>query len=148
MSPEQARGGRVDRRSDIWSFGVVLWEMLTGERLFTGETASDVLAQVLTKEPDWTSLPAGTPAPIRRLLERCLCKEKRHRLAGISAALCAIDESQAGDRTVETRERFPWRYVSAVLAVALVATLWGWWRNPPPVERSTKRLRVVAPKPR
>ena len=142
MSPEQARGGRVDRRSDIWSFGVVLWEMLTGERLFTGETASDVLAQVLTKEPDWTSLPAGTPAPIRRLLERCLCKEKWHRLAGISAALFAIDESQSGGETVAARERIPWRYVAAALGVALVVSILGSLLSPSSVERTPTRLHV------
>ena len=72
MSPEQARGIAVDKRADVWAFGVVLWEMLTGQRLFAGATVSDTLAAVLKTEPDWTTLPAGTPAPIRTLLRRCL----------------------------------------------------------------------------
>ena len=63
MSPEQARGKAVDKRADIWAFGAVLYEMLTGRRAFGGETVSDTLAAVLTKEPDWSALPAGTPDP-------------------------------------------------------------------------------------
>jgi serine/threonine protein kinase len=72
MSPEQAAGKPVDRRSDLWAFGVVLLEMLTGRRVFDGETVSHVLAAVLKEEPDWARLPADTPAPVRRLLRRCL----------------------------------------------------------------------------
>jgi len=75
MSPEQARGKPVDKRADIWAFGVVLFEMLTGKRLFNGETVSDVMAAVLTKEPDWSALPAGTPPSIGVLLQRCLRRE-------------------------------------------------------------------------
>ena len=68
MSPEQARGKAVDRRTDVWALGAVLWEMLTGRQLFGGETISDIVAAVLTREPDWAALPAGTPAAVRRLL--------------------------------------------------------------------------------
>ena len=72
MSPEQARGKAVDKRSDIWAFGVVLFEMLSGKkRLFAGETVSDVLTAVLTRDPDWTSLPQVTPSRVRQLLRRC-----------------------------------------------------------------------------
>ena len=92
MSPEQARGHKADRRADIWSFGVVLYEMLTGRRAFTGDTVSDVLAAVLRAELDWDSLPPQTPPAIRRLLERCLTKDKRRRLGAISEATFAIDE--------------------------------------------------------
>ena len=72
MSPEQARGKTLDRRADIWSFGCVLFEMLTGSMAFSGETISDTLAAVLTKEPDWGRLPAATPQGVRRLVEKCL----------------------------------------------------------------------------
>src|SRR6516164_3069508 len=75
MSPEQARGKTVDRRADIWAFGVVLYEMFTGQRLFGGETVSDTLAAVITKEPDWEALPPSTPPRIRELTRRCLTKE-------------------------------------------------------------------------
>jgi serine/threonine-protein kinase len=81
MSPEQAAGKAVDKRSDLWAFGVVLLEMLTGRPVFTGETVSHVLAAVLAKDPDWTALPADTPAPIRKLLRRCLEKDRKRRLA-------------------------------------------------------------------
>ena len=72
MSPEQAKGKTVDRRADVWAFGVVFYEMLTGRQLYAGETISEILAAVIMKEPDWTRLPADTPPRIRRLLERCL----------------------------------------------------------------------------
>jgi len=86
MSPEQARGRPVDRRADIWSFGCVLFEMLTGQRAFDGETVTDVLAAVVTRDPDWNALPAATPASMRRLLVRCLDKDPRTRLRDIGEA--------------------------------------------------------------
>ena len=70
MSPEQARGKAVDRRADVWAFGAVLWEMLTGRQLFGGDTVSDIVAAVLTREPDWSALPASTPTSVQRLLRR------------------------------------------------------------------------------
>src|SRR5262249_14960881 len=80
MSPEQARAKPVDRRADIWAFGVVLYEMLTGRRLFgSGDTMTDIIAAVVTREPDWSALPTSTPPHIRRLLERCLRKEMKTR---------------------------------------------------------------------
>ena len=96
MSPEQARGRSVDRRADIWSFGVVLFEMLTGGRLFEGETVSDTLASVLKTEPAWDTLPAATPVPIRRLLRRCLQKDPRRRLRHVGDAILEIDQALAG----------------------------------------------------
>ena len=75
MSPEQARGVAVDKRTDIWAFGCVLYEMLTGRTAFPGETVSDTLAAVLEREPDWNALPADTPSSVRRLLRRCLEKD-------------------------------------------------------------------------
>lgn len=72
MSPEQAKGQRVDKRSDIWAFGCVLFEMLTGHRAFAGDTAAEVVANVLTRQPDWNRLPRGTPGPLTHLIRRCV----------------------------------------------------------------------------
>ena len=93
MSPEQASGSPLDKRADIWSFGVVLFEMLTGQRMFTGETVSHVLAAVLKTEPDWTALPSETPTAIARLLHRCLKKERRLRVPDIAVARFEIDDA-------------------------------------------------------
>ena len=81
MSPEQAKGKPVDRRADIWAFGAVLYEMLTGHRAFPGEDVTDTLAFVITQEPDWTALPGSTPPSVRTLLRRCLEKDRKRRLA-------------------------------------------------------------------
>jgi hypothetical protein len=91
MSPEQARGRAVDRRTDIWAFGAVLWEMLTGRELFTGETVTDVLAAVLTREPDWTALPPSTPPRLAALLRRCLERDPRRRLQAMGEARLALE---------------------------------------------------------
>ena len=96
MSPEQARGAVVGRKADIWVFGVVLLEMLTGRSVFVGNTVSDTLALVLTKDPDWTSLPSTTPPAIRRLLRRCLDKEPKQRLSAIGDARLEIDDAKGG----------------------------------------------------
>jgi Tol biopolymer transport system component len=93
MSPEQARGLPVDKRTDIWAFGCVLYEMLSGRVAFAGETTSDVIARILEREPDWSALPADTPAPTRRLLLRCLAKDPRKRLRDISDVRLEIDAS-------------------------------------------------------
>jgi serine/threonine-protein kinase len=92
MSPEQAKGLAADRRSDVWAFGVVLLELLTGQRAFAGDTASEVLAAVLLKEP---AIPGGLSPPIERLLRRCLKKDPRHRLQAIGEARIAIAEAEA-----------------------------------------------------
>jgi hypothetical protein len=95
MAPEQARGRAVDRRADVWAFGVVLYEMLTGRRAFEGEDVSDILASVLRQDIDWSALPATTPAPVRRLLRRCLERDPRKRLRSIGDARLEIDEPDA-----------------------------------------------------
>lgn len=95
MSPEQARGKPVDKRADVWAFGCVLYEMLTGRRAFEGETVSDTLAAVLMKEPDWTALPQQTPTRIKDLLRRCLRREAKQRLHDIADARLELEESAA-----------------------------------------------------
>jgi dipeptidyl aminopeptidase/acylaminoacyl peptidase len=97
MSPEQARGRPVDRRTDIWSFGVVLYEMLSGRALFAGETVSDVLAGVLAREIDWAPLPAQTPPSVRRLLGRCLERDPRERLRDIGDARHELQPPGVGE---------------------------------------------------
>jgi eukaryotic-like serine/threonine-protein kinase len=107
MSPEQARGKPVDKRADIWAFGVVLWEMLTGRRLFEGETVSDVLAAVLRAEPDWAALPEQTPGKIRDLLRKCLRRDAKLRLRDIGDARLDLEElGTAGASSASGRSPF------------------------------------------
>src|SRR6185503_4115906 len=116
MSPEQAKGRAADRRSDVWAFGVVLYEMLTGRRPFDGEVVSETFASILAREPDWSALPSDTPPPIRRLLRRCLEKDRRRRLADMSDARLEIDDVLSGHHAdlpiavsgSRTRERLAW----------------------------------------
>ena len=96
MAPEQARGKTVDKRADIWGFGCVLFELLTGKRAFEGEEITDVLARVIERDPDWSRLPASTPPALRTLLQRCLTKDPRARMRDIGDARFVIDEIEAG----------------------------------------------------
>jgi serine/threonine protein kinase len=141
MSPEQAAGKAVDRRADIWSYGVVLWEMLTGERLFDGETVSHTLADVLRAPIDFKKLPKGTPRSIRTLLERCLDRNVKSRLRDIGEARVAIQNYLANpaapvERNEAAPSRVPLRF--AFLAAAATAVLagstatWLWFRQPVP----------------
>ena len=132
MSPEQARGLAVDKRTDIWAFGCVLFEMLTGRRAFEGATITDTFARILDHEPDWTALPSDTPATIRTLLERCLRKDPKRRLHDIADGLIELEDSgsapgssaDAGMATARLvarhrrRERLVWIVVAASLAIA------------------------------
>src|SRR5262249_27943430 len=97
MSPEQASGKAAGRRSDIWSFGAVLFEMLTGRHAFAGESVSDTLASVLKLDPDWSALPSGTPPPICKLIRRCLTKDRRQRLQAIGEARIIIADPKSSD---------------------------------------------------
>jgi serine/threonine protein kinase len=136
MSPEQARGKSADRRADIWAFGVVLYEMLSGKRLYAGETAQDTLAHVITKEPTWETLPSGTPTPIRHLIERCLTKDPRSRLQAIGEARIIIERYLANpsastssiERFIvpksESRRSVPWIVAGVCFAVALAMLMW------------------------
>ena len=126
MSPEQARGQTVDQRADIWAFGVVLWEMVTGRRLFGGETVSDTLAAVLKSEPDWEN----APPEWRRLLRACLAKDPRQRLRNIADALRLVDDdysrldSTAG--TARTGRRRALRALAATLTVLAAGGIGVW----------------------
>jgi len=139
MAPEQARGKAVDKRADIWAFGVVVYEMLTGRRAFDGDEMSDVLAAVLRQDIDWTALPAGTPIRLRRLLERCLDRDSRTRLRDIGEARVEIAKVESGtpDRgsgVVSTPAVLPARrrgsrsmvLIAGVLVLAAVAAA-SWW---------------------
>jgi len=97
MSPEQAKGKPVDRRADIWAFGCLLYEMLTGRPAFDGETTTELLAAVIRGEPDWDALPATTPPKVRELLRRCLVKDPKQRLQAIGEARIAVEETLTGD---------------------------------------------------
>ena len=150
MAPEQARGKAVDRRADIWAFGVVLYEMLTGRRMFEGDHTSDVLAAVLRQEIDWTALPADTPPGVRQLLERCLDRDVRQRLRDIGEARVALGARRDADQpsaataaaalpaAVPPRtSRLPHvlRMVTGALVVAVAASSATWWatRQPAPL---------------
>ena len=124
MSPEQARGAAVDRRSDIWSFGCLLFEMLSGQLAFDAPSVPDVIAAVLTREPDWSKLPRATPAPLRRLLERCLEKDVDRRLRDAGDARLELDELLAAATARRSASRPSWAWlVAAALVVALAMAL-------------------------
>jgi len=153
MAPEQAKGKPVDRRADVWALGAVLYEMLTGQRAFHGEDTTDTIVAVLSQEPDWSSLPADTPVPIRRMMRRCLQKDRRRRLDSAAAVRLEIDDALSGayDTAVPTvasgtraRAVLPWA-VAAASAVVLAAVLLAWapWRSAPVA--SETRLDVVTP---
>jgi eukaryotic-like serine/threonine-protein kinase len=127
MSPEQARGLPVDKRTDIWAFGCVLFEMLSGRRPFDGDTLTDTFAHILEGEPDWAALPAETPAPIRRLLRRCLRKDAPRRLHDVADAAIEIDECDVTEPSSGPAPGVPrasretrWWILAAVLVIAAV----------------------------
>ena len=148
MSPEQARGQAVDRRTDIWAFGVVLFEMLTGRRIFLGDTVSDTLAAVLRADIDWDALPESTPSSVRRLLRRCLERDRKKRLGFAGDARLEIDDAlvepeepaspagpSRGHRVVTT--------LSVILATLALAAL---WLSPEPATtKEVYRLNVAMP---
>ncbi len=144
MSPEQARGKPVDKRSDIWSFGVVLFEMLAGQRLFDGETVTDVLASVVKEPIRWDALPTTTPASLRRLLERCLERDPKARLRDIGEARLALARPGPATAEAPTRAtRSPWPLVAAALAIAGAAAAAGWYAHRPP-RLEVRKLDIAA----
>ena len=124
MSPEQARGQTVDKRTDIWAFGCVLFEMLAGQRAFEGDTVTDTLVRVLEREPEWTALPATTPEPVRKLLRRCLQKDPGRRVRDIGDARQQLDETpDAPSQTRAPRGQWWWAIgLASLLIVALVSS--------------------------
>ena len=119
MSPEQARGHIVDKRTDIWAFGCVLYEMLTGRAAFTGGSVSDTIAAVLGSEPDWDALPKGTPLAVRQLLQRCLEKDPTRRLRDLGDVRSTIDDLR-GDSTTRARQSSRTRRSLPAAVVTLV----------------------------
>ena len=149
MSPEQAKGKRVDRRAGIWAFGAVLYEMLTGRRAFFGEDVSDTLAAVLRAEPEWNALPAETHGALGNVLRLCLTKDVKLRVRDIGDVRLAMDGSfVSASQTSEPKEpeprALPW-------AVAIVASLvsgvavWSLTRPEPPPPELTKRFAITLP---
>jgi len=153
MSPEQAKAKPVDRRADIWAFGCVLYEMLTGKMAFHGETVTDTLAAVIMKEPDWSQLPAGTPMRVRVLLQRCLQKDAKQRLRDIGDARISLDEvlSGAPEGAAALAAAMPtWRralpWVAGLLAVAITAAaVWTLKPSPAPPARPVTRTVITLP---
>ena len=143
MSPEQAKGKPVDKRADIWAFGCVLYEMLTGKRAFGGDDVTDTIAAVVRAEPEWGALPANTPAPIRKLLRRCLQKDRRERVPDIAVARLDINEATATPASADVSpisftqpagwtRALPWTVAGALgIGLALVLALWPPWRKAP-----------------
>jgi Tol biopolymer transport system component len=123
MSPEQAKGQPVDARSDIWAFGCVAYEMLTGTRPFAGEDVAETLAAVLRAEPDWTALPANTTVPMRRLLTRCLQKDRRRRLAAIADARLELEDAKSPSVTPRPRSRQVAGIVAGAAIIAAIAAV-------------------------
>jgi Tol biopolymer transport system component len=135
MSPEQARGKAVDKRADIWAFGCVLYEMLSGRPAFAGETITDVLAAVVKSEPDWNAV----PQKVRRLLASCMEKDPKRRLQAIGDYRLLLEEQlQAGSLR---HSRLSWVVAAALAVIAIVAGV-GWWRATRPVDRPLMRLEV------
>src|SRR5688572_4740130 len=156
MSPEQARGRDADKRADVWAFGVVLFEMLSGSRLFTGETISDTLAAVLRQDLPWSALPPDLPAEIRRLLRRTLERDRRNRLHDIADARIVLEEvARGGGRDVvataaagpapDSRRRL--MAAAGVVAALALGFSAGRWSTPAPVTVETSTIRLVIPMP-
>jgi WD40 repeat protein len=158
MAPEQARGKAVDRRADIWAFGVVVYEMLTGQRAIRGEEASDVMAAVLRQDIDWSALPVGTPSRLRRLLERCLERDPKTRLRDIGEARVEIARIEAGASDaafisnspasaprVRLIRILPWALFAAVSLGLVGFLLWSPWRTAPLVTGLSARFQYALP---
>jgi Tol biopolymer transport system component len=142
MAPEQAKGRPADRRSDIWAFGIVLYEMLTGDRMFGGDSVPETLASVMKDPITFGKLPAETPAPLRKLVSRCLDRDPRRRLQSIGEARIVLEEVLAGGAETESpqpatiaapRARWPWVAAAVAMLVALGAIAWIWSRPAPPL---------------
>ena len=144
MSPEQAKGRDADKRTDVWAFGCVLFEMLTGKKAFDGEDATDIIAAVVRGEPDWKALPSETPAAIRTLLKGCLEKDRRERIADVSTVLFVLKQPSVIERSDDAVPKLgppeggtqvlPWAAAAALATTALIVTLvlWAPWKKASP----------------
>jgi eukaryotic-like serine/threonine-protein kinase len=154
MSPEQAKGKAVDRRADIWAFGCVLYEMLTGKMAFHGESVTDTLAAVIKEEPDWSELPAGTPIGVRALLQRCLRKELRQRLQAIGDARISLEDILSGtpdlvsaalaESSAKARRSWAAAGIAVVLGLAALSFALLYFRGKTPAAR-TVRFEIPVP---
>jgi Tol biopolymer transport system component len=148
MSPEQAKGKPVDRRADIWAFGVVLFEMLTGRMMYTGETVSETLASVIKDAVDLSGLPADTPPAVRRMLKRCLEKDPQRRLQAIGEARIAIEDAAVEEpapvaapvAVAQVRRGAPWWAIGVAAAIPLIVLGGMLWLATRPVERPMQRF--------
>ena len=158
MAPEQARGKSVDKRADIWAFGVVLFEMLTARAAFAGDTIADTIAAVVSREPDWTALPASLPPSLRRLLTLCLEKDPKRRLRDIGDARLEIERIQSGvpdvmsgpsptATTSDRRARLAFISVGMMAVVTVIAIGVAWFRPPAvrPAATAAMRFAFVPP---
>ena len=150
MSPEQARGKPADKRSDVWSFGCVLYEMMTGARVFEDDDISGTLANVLKREPDWTQLPDALPSAIRVLLRRCLSKDPRQRCGDMAAALILLEESTPLSAVPAPATPRPNRglarrlaMLAAVMLAAVLAGMTTWWAMRPEAPRVVRTAIVL-----
>ena len=153
MSPEQARGQPVDKRTDIWAFGCVLYEMLAGRSAFSGTTSSDIIAAILGREPDWTPLPQGAPSAVHRLLHRCLEKDARRRLRDIGDARIELDDVSASSAPAEPgelrasrvgRRRSVWIGSAIALGILALVLFKMALSNDPPVDVRIHQLTELA----
>jgi len=164
MSPEQAKGRTADRRSDVWSFGCVLFEMLAGSRAFEGEDVTDTIAAIVRGEPNWSALPSSTPAALRTLIERCLIKDRTQRLADMAVVRYALGETvgsqvlgssgaqvpgSSGSQVLgSVRARWPLLAAVAVVSIVATAAVMRYWSSAPAAPTTTgplARFSVVLP---
>ncbi len=155
MAPEQARGKAVDRRADVWAFGVVLYEMLTGERAFKGEGFSETLVSVLARDADLTALPADTPGPVRRLLAHCLERDPKARIRAIGDAMRRLSEDLAAATDappqapsvapVRPSRRFGAVALAAITVLSLLVAAYALWTRPAAGRETPARLTIALP---
>ena len=156
MSPEQARGKPLDKRTDIWSFGVVLYECLGGRKPFEGETSTDLIAKILERDPDWTGLPSDTPSTVRLLLKRCLQKDRKRRLHDIGDARIEIEEamndpyvhgvtSPEVSRSTRRGLKVPWSVAALMVIIVTSLIVRDWMGSTPSVPRPVRRFAIDLP---
>jgi Tol biopolymer transport system component/tRNA A-37 threonylcarbamoyl transferase component Bud32 len=145
MSPEQAKGLAADKRSDVWAFGCVLYELLTGKRAFEGEDVSETLAFVISKEPDWSALPERTSPGIRRLLGRCLQRDRKRRLRDIGDARIEIEDATAEPEAVAPRRRARVLWIAALAMAITGGFVGGGYFLSTPGQTAETRLDIVTP---